>query len=131
MNRLSERFGAQFVTSGTVLHAFPMPTDLADVPEESIREPGFSHQKARAMKELSTHVADTSLDVTRLEGMANREAIAYLSASAASVGGLRSMCSCEGWVGWTPFRATTSARRTTCSDCFTLPIGRPTSTLGS
>ena len=79
LNRLSERFGAQFVTPGGVLHAFPTPADLADVPAESIRELGFSHQKARAIKELSTHVADASLDVTRLEGMANREAIAYLS----------------------------------------------------
>jgi DNA-3-methyladenine glycosylase II len=64
LNRLSERFGAQFLTSGAVLHAFPTPADLADVPEESIRELGFSHQKARAIKELSTHVANASLDVT-------------------------------------------------------------------
>ena len=35
--QLSERFGAQFVTPGGVLHAFPTPADLADVPEESIR----------------------------------------------------------------------------------------------
>ena len=58
LNRLSERFGAQFVTRRTVLYAFPTPADLADVPEESIRELGFSRQKARAIQELSTHVAD-------------------------------------------------------------------------
>ena len=79
LNRLSERFGAQFVTRGTVLHAFPTPADLADVPEESIRELGFSRQKARAIQELSTHVADTSVDLARLDGMTNRVAIAYLS----------------------------------------------------
>jgi DNA-3-methyladenine glycosylase II len=66
LNRLSERFGAQVVTRDTVLHAFPTPTDLADVPEESIKELGFSRQKARAIKELSTHIADTSVDLARL-----------------------------------------------------------------
>ena len=62
-----------------MLHAFPTPVDLADVQEESIRELGFSRQKARAIKELSTRVADNTVDLARLEGMTNREAIAYLS----------------------------------------------------
>jgi DNA-3-methyladenine glycosylase II len=62
-----------------VLHAFPTPGDLADVQEESIRELGFSRQKARAIKELSTHVADNTVDLARLEGMTNREVIADLS----------------------------------------------------
>lgn len=79
LNRLSERFGAQFVTPDTVLHAFPTPAGLADVPEESIRELGFSHQKTQAIQELSTHVADTTVDLARLEGMTNEEAVAYLS----------------------------------------------------
>jgi DNA-3-methyladenine glycosylase II len=79
LNRLSERFGVQIVTRGAVLRAFPSPADLADVQEESIRELGFSRQKARAIKELSTHVADNTVDLARLEGMTNREAIAELS----------------------------------------------------
>ena len=79
LNRLSERFGAQFVTPDTVLHAFPTPAGLADVPEESIRELGFSHQKTQAIQELSTHVADTTVDLARLEDMTNEEAVAYLS----------------------------------------------------
>jgi DNA-3-methyladenine glycosylase II len=79
LNRLSERFGPQVVARDTVLHAFPTPADLADATEESIKALGFSRQKARAIGELSTHVADTSLDLARLEGMTNREAIAYLS----------------------------------------------------
>jgi DNA-3-methyladenine glycosylase II len=79
LNRLSERFGAQFVTRRTVLYAFPTPADLADVPEESIRELGFSRQKAQAIQELSAHVADGRVDLTSLEGMTNKEAIAYLS----------------------------------------------------
>ena len=79
LSRLSERFGAQFVTPDTVLHAFPTPAGLADVPEESIRELGFSHQKTQAIQELSTHVADTTVDLARLESMTNEEAVAYLS----------------------------------------------------
>ena len=79
LNRLSERFGAQFVTRRTVLYAFPTPADLAKVPEESIRELGFSRQKARAIQELAAHVAYGSVDLTSLGGMTNREAIAYLS----------------------------------------------------
>jgi DNA-3-methyladenine glycosylase II len=79
LNRLSERFGAQFVTRSTVQYAFPTPADLVDVPEESISELGFSRQKARAIQELSTHVADGRVELTSLEGMTNEEAIAYLS----------------------------------------------------
>jgi DNA-3-methyladenine glycosylase II len=79
LNRLSERFGAQFVARSTVRYAFPRPADLADVPEESIRELGFSRQKARAIQELSTHVTDASVDLRRPEGMTNSEAVAYLS----------------------------------------------------
>jgi DNA-3-methyladenine glycosylase II len=79
LNRLSQRFGAHIVEQGAVLHAFPTPADLADVPEESIRQLGFSRQKTRAIKELSAHVADSRVDLARLEGMTNTEAIAYLS----------------------------------------------------
>jgi DNA-3-methyladenine glycosylase II len=79
LNRLSERFGAQFVTRSAVQYAFPTPADLADVGEESISELGFSRQKARAIQELSAQVADGRVDLTSLEGMTNKEAIAYLS----------------------------------------------------
>jgi DNA-3-methyladenine glycosylase II len=78
LNRLSERFGAHVVNQGTVLHAFPTPADMADAPEGSIRELGFSRQKTRALLELSAHAADTTLDLT-LAGLTNTEAVAYLS----------------------------------------------------
>jgi DNA-3-methyladenine glycosylase II len=79
LNRLSQQFGAHVVEQGAVLHAFPTPADLAGAPEESIRELGFSRQKARAIQELSTHVTDTTVDLARLDGVPNEEAIAYLS----------------------------------------------------
>jgi DNA-3-methyladenine glycosylase II len=79
LNRLSQRFGQHIVDQGAVLHAFPTAADLADVPEESIRELGFSRQKARAIQQLAAHVVDTSVDLARLEGLNNDEAVAGLS----------------------------------------------------
>lgn len=79
LNRLSERFGAHMTCRGAVVHAFPTPADLATAPEDSIRELGFSRQKTRALQELSTQVADASVDLASLDRLANTEAITYLS----------------------------------------------------
>jgi DNA-3-methyladenine glycosylase II len=79
LNRLSERFGAHARAGGTLMHAFPAPTELARAPEESIRELGFSRQKARAIQQLSSHVVDTTVDLARLEGVTNSEAMDNLS----------------------------------------------------
>jgi DNA-3-methyladenine glycosylase II len=78
LNRLSQRFGPHFVDQDDVLHAFPAPTDLADVGEEAIRELGFSRQKTRAVQLLAAHVVDTSVDLERLEGLDNDRAVAAL-----------------------------------------------------
>ncbi len=78
LNRLSERFGAQVVDREDVLHAFPALPDLADVPEESIRELGFSGQKARAIRELACDLAEARVDLSTLEAMPNKQAIAHL-----------------------------------------------------
>jgi DNA-3-methyladenine glycosylase II len=79
LNRLSERFGARAVDQGTPLHAFPMPTDIADVSEESIKKLGFSRQKSRVIKDLAVRVSDGTLDVQGLDGLTNDEAVKYLS----------------------------------------------------
>jgi DNA-3-methyladenine glycosylase II len=79
LNRLSEQFGACVVDRGTSLNAFPMPTDIVDVSEESIKELGFSRQKARVIKDLAVRVSDGTLDVQSLDGLANEAAVAYLS----------------------------------------------------
>jgi DNA-3-methyladenine glycosylase II len=79
LNRLSERFGIRVVDRGFSLNAFPVPTDLADVSEESIKELGFSRQKSRAIKELAMRAADGTLDLGSLEGVTNEEAVGYLS----------------------------------------------------
>ena len=79
LNRLSENFGTRVVNRGASLYAFPMPTDLAGLSEESIKDLGFSRQKARTIKELALHVGDGTLDLESLEGVTNDEAVAYLS----------------------------------------------------
>jgi DNA-3-methyladenine glycosylase II len=79
LNRLSQRFGPHLVDQDVVRHAFPAAADLADVPEEAIRELGFSRQKTRAIQQLAAHVVDTSVDLARLEGCNNDQAVAELS----------------------------------------------------
>jgi DNA-3-methyladenine glycosylase II len=79
LNRLSQRFGSHLVDQGAVLHAFPAAADLAAVPEGAIRELGFSRQKARAIQQIAAHVVDTSVDLARLEGLNNDQAVAELS----------------------------------------------------
>lgn len=75
LNRLSEGFGRTVVDRGASRFAFPTPTDLATVPEESIKKLGFSLQKARAIKALALGVTDGELDLETLEDVQNEEAL--------------------------------------------------------
>jgi DNA-3-methyladenine glycosylase II len=52
---------------------------LVHVSEKSIKELGFSGQKAQAIKELARHAGDGTLDLESLEGVSNEDAVAYLS----------------------------------------------------
>ena len=79
LNRLTERFGPSVDGQGTIQHGFPAPTDLAEADEETIRQLGFSHQKARAIRELAADVVDERLDLACLDSMTNSEAVDYLS----------------------------------------------------
>ena len=79
LNRLSERFGPAVNDHGTVQHGFPGPADLAEATEETLRQLGFSHQKARAIRELAADVVADRLDLASLDSMTNREAVDYLS----------------------------------------------------
>ena len=79
LNRLSERFGPAVNDHGTVQHGFPGPADLAEATEEALRQLGFSHQKARAIRELAADVVADRPDLASLDSMTNREAVDYLS----------------------------------------------------
>jgi len=78
LNRLSQRFGPHLVDQGAVLHAFPAADDLATVPEDSIRDLGFSRQKTRAIQQLAAHVVDAMVDLNKLEEMNNDQAVSEL-----------------------------------------------------
>jgi len=79
LNRLSQTFGVSFVNNGVTSCAFPRPVDLLDIPEGAIRKLGFSRQKERAIKELSTNVATSQINLSNLEGLTNGEVVEYLS----------------------------------------------------
>jgi DNA-3-methyladenine glycosylase II len=79
LNRLAQRFGPHLAGHDGLRHAFPAAADLAGVGEETIRELGFSRQKARAIQQLAAHVVDRSVDLERLEGSNNDQAVAALT----------------------------------------------------
>jgi DNA-3-methyladenine glycosylase II len=79
INRLAENFGMKFTDDGITYRAFPRPEDLAIASENDLKMLGFSYQKVRAIKELSTAVADNQINLTNLEEMKNEEAIRFLS----------------------------------------------------
>ncbi len=78
LDRLAEKFGAVFVDQGDPLYAFPRPADLADVPEDEIKKLGFSRQKVRAIREIAGSIVSQRLDLARLDGMTDPEAIEFL-----------------------------------------------------
>lgn len=79
LNRLARTFGANLVTDGVRQCAFPRPVDLLDVPEECIKELGFSRQKARTIADLAKHVAADGTDLAHLDHMTNDQVVGYLT----------------------------------------------------
>jgi DNA-3-methyladenine glycosylase II len=61
LNRLSE-FGIPVIGIGIRAHTFPSPEDLAALKQESLRNLGFSQQKAGAIIELSRAIVAGNLD---------------------------------------------------------------------
>ena len=57
----------------------PRPVDLAEAAEDTIRELGFSRQKAGAIKELAVNVAGGQVDLINLEEMTNEDVVEHLS----------------------------------------------------
>jgi DNA-3-methyladenine glycosylase II len=79
LNRLSRAFGVSVVSDGAAQCAFPRPVDLLDVPVESIKELGFSRQKARTIKDLTEHVMADGNDLAHLENMTNDQVVTCLT----------------------------------------------------
>lgn len=78
LNRLVERHGIAFGEGADAAYAFPRPEDLASVAPESLRELGFSRQKARAIVELAQAFATGEIDPRALEVLDDEAAVARL-----------------------------------------------------
>lgn len=74
VGRLAEAYGLAMSGGDAPVHAFPQPEELARSKPEELRTLGFSRQKARALIELSSAIA---------EGHLKLEALAYESDGAA------------------------------------------------
>lgn len=79
LNRFSREFGVCYQANGISSYAFPRAVDLIEASEETIKRLGFSLQKARAIKELSTGIITNRVDLSTLDGKTNAEVVEYLS----------------------------------------------------
>lgn len=80
LNRLAERCGAVFSDEHGTVYAFPRPEDVLGVPEDELKQLGFSHQKVQTIKTLALRVAKGDVAIEQLELANNDEAIACLEA---------------------------------------------------
>lgn len=80
LNRLSETFGLNFSAGNVTAHAFPRPVDVLDVPEEALKQLGFSYQKARAIKGVADSIVNEDVRPDQLELADNEQVLARLQA---------------------------------------------------
>lgn len=78
LNRLATNFGVALGEGAERVYAFPRPDDLARLSSSDFRELGFSHQKGRAMIELSQAIVEGRIDLEELAEMSDAAAVAQL-----------------------------------------------------
>ena len=76
--RLVVNLGVSIPGPGERAYAFPRPEDLAGAEVETLRQWGFSYQKARAITDLARMVRDKQLDLEALKACADETAIERL-----------------------------------------------------
>jgi DNA-3-methyladenine glycosylase II len=79
LNRLAENYGQKFEDAKGIQYTFPRPEDLRAVSEEEIKKLGFSHQKARAIRDLVQAQLSKDTLFSILENMTNEEIVIFLS----------------------------------------------------
>ncbi len=79
LNRLVETFGRSPLANSSV-HACPFPADLASISPGTLRAFGYSHQKERAILELSRAVASGALDLESFRELDDAAALEKLLA---------------------------------------------------
>lgn len=75
LNRLAEKYGQSIEELGVAFHAFPDPANLALLAPEALRTLGFSHQKARAIIELASAIAEKRLNLDEPKNLDDEAAV--------------------------------------------------------
>jgi DNA-3-methyladenine glycosylase II len=78
LNRLAETYGKAVRMDGMLLHAFPLPYDLAGLEPAALRVLGFSLRKAETIIGVSRAVVDERLDLEGLEPFADGDVVSQL-----------------------------------------------------
>jgi DNA-3-methyladenine glycosylase II len=78
LNRLVTSVGVAFPGADGVARAFPRPEDVAGVEVETLRNWGFSAQKARALTDLARMITSRQLDLESLAGLDDAAAMERL-----------------------------------------------------
>jgi DNA-3-methyladenine glycosylase II len=76
LNRLSEAHGTAL--GHGLPHAFPLPSQLADLPPEALTALGFSGAKARSIIELAERIAAGELELDQIETLEDDDALTIL-----------------------------------------------------
>lgn len=69
LSRLVGSLGVPFKGADGTTHAFPRPEDLADADVETLRQWGFSYQKARAITGLARRIVEGEVDLEGLDAL--------------------------------------------------------------
>ena len=78
LNRLVSTYGKSLQWKDTVNYAFPSPEDLSKLKTEDFRKLGFSHQKARAIIELSKAIVGGQVCLEQIKVLNDDEALEQL-----------------------------------------------------
>jgi DNA-3-methyladenine glycosylase II len=78
LGRLTQTYGAAFTGASGTMHAFPRPEDLLDVPDENLRQLGFSYQTARTIQAVAYIAAADDWQLGRLETVSTTDVLAQL-----------------------------------------------------
>ena len=78
LSRVVTTWGVPLSGAAISAHAFPRPEDLAGLREETLRNLGFSRQKAAALIDLARTVSEGRLNLENLESMDDEESLEKL-----------------------------------------------------
>ncbi len=78
LNRLAKKYGRSWTGQGESLHAFPLPDDLTAADPLSLRNLGFSMNKARTIIALARESLQKDAEFENLADLSDEAAIEYL-----------------------------------------------------